>query len=72
MNISDELFEEIFDAALKKSCDEYDGSNSHALCHIIEVVDGYREKHPEIDEEIKNLIVIRIFTPPHIAFPQEG
>ncbi|WP_444926769.1 hypothetical protein ACJJI4_01215 [Microbulbifer sp. TRSA002] len=70
MKISKDLFREIFDEAKRYSIEEYDGSNSHALCNILEVVERYREKYPNIDKEVENLIVERIFNPPHEAFPE--
>jgi len=69
MAISKKLFQEIFDEAKKYATDEYDGSNSHAYFNIIEVIDSYKEKYPNIDDQTTELIIERIFTPPYEAFP---
>ena len=70
MKISKKLFLEIFEAAKKEALEDYDGSNSHAYFNIIEVIKSYQKKHPEVDDEISQLIVSRIFNPPHEAFPK--
>ncbi len=60
----------MIEEAKRYSMEEYDGSNSHALCNILEVVERYKQQYPEIDEEIESSVVERILNPPHEAFPK--